>query len=174
MQKEGHHREVVPRTDAELASILKSKIKGAVALVGIGNPIRGDDGFGPTLVEVLKAGAVAASLFDCGTAPENYILPILSSNPDTIILLDAADFGSPPGDIGIFEMSEVSNVGFSTHNSSPRLLADLFTTGDSTLNIFMVVMQPKNTSFGEGVSEEVKSGIERMKRIFAHVLGTAP
>jgi hydrogenase 3 maturation protease len=124
------------------------------------------------LIEALK-GKVAACLFDCGTAPENYIIPILNSNPDTVILLDAADFGRAPGDIDVFEMSEVLSVGFSTHNSSPRLLADLFKIGKSDLNIFMVVTQPKNISFGENLSDEIKRSIEYLKDIFTKILAAA-
>ena len=153
----------------EISAKIKSRIKGNVTLVGIGNPLRGDDGFGPKLIEALK-GSVKAAIFDCGTAPENYIIPILNSNPDTVILLDAADFRGSPGDIGVFNMEEISNMGFSTHNSSPRLLADLFKTGDAGLNIFMVVMQPKNISFGENLSDEMKRGIERLKKVFLKVL----
>ena len=155
--------------EEEVASQIRRRIRGPVALVGIGNPLRGDDGLGPKLIDTLK-GAVAANLFDCGTAPENYIIPILNANPGSLVFLDAADFGSTPGAIGVFDMSEVSGISFSTHNTSPRLLADLFKTGDARLNIFMVVVQPKSISFGEGLSEEAKAAIERLKRIFSSIL----
>ena len=154
----------------DLASKIKERIKGNLALVGIGNPLRGDDGFGPKLIESLK-GSVDASLFDCGTAPENYIIPILNSNPRTVILLDAADFGSPPGEVDVFEIDSVSNRGFSTHNMSPRMLADLMKTGASGLNIFLVAVQPKNIAFGEKMSEEVMRGMERLKDVFVEVCG---
>lgn len=153
----------------EVASEIQRRIRGVVVLVGIGNPLRGDDGFGPKLISALK-GTVAAELFDCGTAPENYIIPILNANPGTVVFLDAADFGRPPGEISVFDMSEISGISFSTHNTSPRLLADLFRTGDSKLNIFMVVVQPKNLSFGENLSAEVKAGIERLRGIFSKLL----
>ncbi len=153
----------------DVASSIKKRLTGSVALVGIGNPLRGDDGFGPKLIEALKGG-VKAVIFDCGTAPENYIIPILNSNPGTVILLDAADFRASPGDIGVFSMEDISSMSFSTHNSSPRLLADLFRTGDSKINIFMVVMQPKNISFGENLSDEVRRGIEELKDVLLKIL----
>jgi hydrogenase 3 maturation protease len=154
----------------ETALQIKNRIDGKVALVGIGNPLRGDDGFGPKLIEALKEGGLKVSLFDCGTAPENYIIPILDSSPSTVILLDAADFGSQPGAVGVFDMHEVENVSFSTHNTSPRLLADLFRTGNSALNIFMVVAQPRNIAFGENLSDEMKKAIETLSGIFLEIL----
>jgi len=107
-------------TVRELAPAIKSKINGKVSIVGIGNIIRGDDGLGPKLIELLKARTLGAHLFDCGTAPENYIFPILSTSCDTVILIDAADMGIAPGGIKIFALDEISNVSFSTHNPSPR------------------------------------------------------
>jgi hydrogenase 3 maturation protease len=154
----------------ETALQIKNRIDGKVALVGIGNPLRGDDGFGPKLIEALKGGGLKASLFDCGTAPENYIIPILDSSPSTVILLDAADFGSLPGVVGVFDMREVERISFSTHNTSPRLLADLFRTGNSALNIFMVVAQPRNIAFGENLSDEMKKAIETLSGIFLEIL----
>ena len=73
------------------SSDIRAKIKGKVCIVGIGNIIRGDDGLGPKLIEFLKSRPINADLFDCGTAPENYIFPILSTSCDTVVLVDASD-----------------------------------------------------------------------------------
>ncbi|MDD5495957.1 MAG: hypothetical protein PHP46_02505, partial [Candidatus Omnitrophica bacterium] len=65
-----------------LAQDIKKRIKGKLAIVGIGNIIRGDDGLGPKFIEMIRARRLNIHLFDCGTAPENYIFPILSSSCD--------------------------------------------------------------------------------------------
>jgi len=154
----------------ELRSTLKDRIKGRPAIVGIGNIMRGDDGLGPRLVELLKARAVNARLFDCGTAPENYIFPILSTDCNTIILVDAADFSERAGDINIFDLEEISKVSFSTHNPSPRLLTDLLRTGRDNLDIFVISVQPKTTTLGEGISREVNDGLDLLADIFQEIL----
>ena len=123
--------------------------------------MRGDDGFGPKLIAALR-GRTKAAVFDCGTAPENYIIPILNSSPGTVILLGAEDFKAYPGDVEVFGTDRIRDV--------PRLIVDLFRTGDSNLNIFMVAMQPKDTSFGAVLSEETKTGIEKLQRIFVKLL----
>ncbi len=155
----------------ELKSTIKNRIKGHVAVVGIGNIIRGDDALGPKFIEILKSRSLeSVSLFDCGTAPENYIFPILSSSCDTVMLVDAADLKVAPGSIRIFDLDEITNVSFSTHNPSPRLFIDLLTTGKESLNIFVVSVQPKSTNLGEGLSKEVLRGLDVLADAFSEAL----
>jgi hydrogenase 3 maturation protease len=154
-------------SDSELADAIKSRLKGKLAIVGIGNIIRGDDGLGPKLIEILKArGVPGASLFDCGTAPENYIFPILSSSCDTVVLVDAADIGKSPGATAVFDLENISRVSFSTHNPSPRLFTDLLKTGREEMNIFVISVQPLSTGIGEPISVEVLSSLDRIADIF--------
>jgi hydrogenase 3 maturation protease len=144
---------------------IKSRIRGIVAIIGIGNIMRGDDGCGPKLIENLKKKDIKAHLFDCGTVPENYIFPILSTSCDTVILVDAADFAAPAGSLKVLSLNEISGSGLSTHNSSIRLFTDLLMTGKDNLSIFAVSIQPKRIAFGESLSDEVRSGINTLTDI---------
>lgn len=152
------------------SSDIKDRLKGVVAIIGIGNIMRGDDGFGPRLIESLKKKKVKASLFDCGTVPENYIFPILTTSCDTVILVDAADLKTEPGDMRVLALDELSGAGLSTHNSSIRLFTDLLMTGKDDLNIFAVTVQPKSIAFGESLSPAVSDGVNRLTDIFAEAL----
>ena len=154
----------------EISQAIRSRIKGKVSVMGIGNIIRGDDGLGPKFIELMKARTTGAYLFDCGTAPENYIFPILSTLCDTIVLIDAADMSIAPGGIKIFALDEISNVSFSTHNPSPRLFTDLLRTGKDDLNIFLISIQPKTTTLGAPLSKEVLSGLETLADAFSEAL----
>jgi hydrogenase 3 maturation protease len=149
---------------------MKKRLRGVVAIVGIGNIMRGDDGFGPKLIESLVKKRVKAHLFDCGTVPENYIFPILSTSCDTIILVDAADLGAPAGSVKALDLKDISSSGISTHNSSIRLFTDLLMTGKDNLNIFAVSIQPKRIAFGDPLSDEVRAGIEDLTGMFAEAL----
>lgn len=155
---------------AALVSEIREKIKGNVTIVGIGNIMRADDGLGPKLIELVKGSGVKARLFDCGTAPENYAIPILSSAADTIIFVDAADMGRAPGDIAILRLEEISRVTFSTHSPSPRLFIDLLKTGKDDLNIFFISIQPKSTSLGAHLSGEVMQSLEMLKDALTEAL----
>src|SRR3989338_3990266 len=128
--------------------------------------MRGDDGCGPKFIESLKKRNTKANLFDCGTVPENYIFPILTTSCDTVILVDAADFGQKAGSIKVFSLNEISGAGLSTHNFSLRLVTDLLMTGKENLNIFVVSIQPKTIALGESLSEEVKAGIDTLTDCF--------
>ena len=154
-----------------MISGIKERIKGKVAIVGIGNILRGDDGLGPKLIEAVRAEKIKASLFDCGTAPENYAIPILGTSADTIIFVDAADLGQAPGAIKVLDLNEISTVSFSTHSPSPRLFIDLLKTGKDDLNIFFISIQPKKTALGEGLSEEVRLSLDLLKGVLVETLG---
>ena len=154
----------------DIARAIKSRIKGKVAIVGIGSIIRGDDGLGSKFIELMKARSGRSELFDCGTAPENYVFPILSASCDTVALIDAADIGMAPGGIKIFSIDEISNVSFSTHNPSPRLFTDLLRTGKDDLNIFVISIQPKTTTLGAPLSKEVLQGLEVLADAFSEAL----
>jgi hypothetical protein len=68
----------------------KHRLKGKVLLIGIENPLRGDDASGPALIEVL-ANRVSSDLLDAGEVPESYVGRILEARADTIFTA----WGSP-------------------------------------------------------------------------------
>ena len=149
---------------------IKNRVRGIVAIIGIGNIMRGDDGCGPKIIEGLKKRQAKAHLFDCGTVPENYIFPILATSCDTVILVDAADLKAEPGSTKILTLGELSGAGLSTHNSSIRLFTDLLMTGKDGLNIFAVTVQPRSIAFGESLSPEVREGVDKLTDIFVEAL----
>lgn len=158
------------RTTDGLAAEIRKRIRGAACIVAIGNIMRADDGLGSKLIELLKARAANARLVDCGTAPENYIFPILSTNCDTIILVDAADLGMAPGAAKVLDLDSIMNISFSTHAPSPRLFTDLLRTGKPDLTIFVVSVQPKSTLLGGPLSPEVLQGLDVLAGAFVAAL----
>lgn len=153
-----------------IADEIRARARGKVAVVAIGNIMRSDDGLGSKLIELLKARPVNARLFDCGTAPENYIFPILSTSCDTIVLVDAADLGLAPGEAKVLDLDSIMNISFSTHAPSPRLFTDLLKTGKPDMNIFVVSVQPKSTALGGPLSDEVLQGLGTLADAFAAAL----
>lgn len=159
------------RAEADLRAEIARRAKGKVAVVAIGNIMRSDDGLGSKLIELLRAARAKAALFDCGTAPENYIFPILSAGCDTVILIDAADLGIEPGRARVLDLDGIMNVSFSTHSPSPRLFTDLLKTGKEDINIFIVSVQPRSTALGGPLSGEVSAGCEALAGILVEALG---
>lgn len=150
---------------------LSSRLKGKrIALIGIGNIDKGDDGFGPRLVKLLHPELKNTALFDCGTSPENFLGPILRSKPEVILLVDAANLGAEPGHTHIIEKEEIANLGLSTHDTSLKLFIAYLENGLDTVDIFLLGIQPKDTSLGSGLSRELEAMLPKFKKMFLEAL----
>lgn len=145
-------------------SKLKNRLQGKVSVVGIGNPLRGDDGIGPEIINRLNNPLPRLLLFDVGETPENYLGKIVKQKPDTIVLIDAVDFGSSPGTIKIIEKGDIRNESLSTHNLSLNLVAK-YLQKETSADVFLLGVQPKTTEFGKEISQPVREGLEKIVRM---------
>jgi len=136
---------------------LKTLLKGKVVIIGIGNTLRNDDGFGPALISRLKE-KIKAICIDAGTTPENYTGKIIRENPDTILVVDALDLDRNPGEFEILEKDDIIKSGFSTHDISPNMFIE-YLQDQTHADIYMLGLQPKNVSFGEEMSNSVKNAL---------------
>jgi len=104
-----------------------------LAIVGVGQALRGDDGVGPALAARLAAqlatrlAANALLILDASHAPENFLGPVVRFRPDAVLFLDAARGGGAPGDIVWLLPAEADGRGGSTHALSLEMLADYLT-----------------------------------------------
>jgi len=147
---------------------LKDILKGNVVIVGIGNSLRGDDGFGPALIERLK-GEVSALCIDAQTAPENYIGKIAKAKPDTILIADSVHLRLLPGECRILTKSDILNCGLSTHDISPAMLIG-FLEKETRANIYLLGVQPKSVSFAEEMSDDMKKALEEVTKLIKEAL----
>ncbi|NQT95340.1 MAG: hydrogenase maturation peptidase HycI [Candidatus Omnitrophica bacterium] len=139
---------------------IKNILKGKVVIVGIGNIMKGDDGFGPLLVEKLKDKTPFVCI-DGQTAPENYTGKIAKENPDTILLVDAVHMDLNPGVYKILKKDEIANSGLTTHNMSPAMLIE-FLENSTGAEIYLLGMQPKSINFGDEMSSEAKEALNNI------------
>ena len=136
---------------------------GKCVIVGIGNPLQGDDGFGPALIERLE-GKVDAVCIDAGGAPENYTGSIVKEDPETILLVDAVHMGLAPGQYRILGTGEIAECGLTTHNVSCRLLIE-FLERQTKANIFMLGVQPQSLALGSEMSERLISALDEIEHL---------
>lgn len=98
-----------------------------IRIIGIGNPLMGDDGVGIAAVECLTAMALpeGVEVIDGGTG--GLTLLDLMAGAETVILIDAVEMGTPAGTIVRFTPDEVKTeggAGLSLHESGlPEVLA---------------------------------------------------
>jgi len=139
---------------------IQNILKGKVVIVGIGNSMKGDDGFGPALIERLN-NKTSFSCLNADTSPENYIGKITKEDPDTILLVDAVHMNLDPGEYRVLEKKDIQNSGLTTHNLSPAMFIE-FLENETKASIYMLGIQPKTVSLGEELSEEMKATLENI------------
>ncbi|MGE0823024.1 MAG: hydrogenase 3 maturation endopeptidase HyCI [Candidatus Binatia bacterium] len=150
-----------------MENILQPLLRGRVVIVGIGNPLRGDDGFGPALIAHIQ-GKVPMFCIDAGNAPENYIGRIVREQPDTILLVDVAHLDLAPGQYCILRPADIAKSGFSTHDISSRMLIE-FLENEVRANILLLGVQPQDVSLGEGMSAQVLKTLDEIERFLLEV-----
>ncbi|MDD4909709.1 MAG: hydrogenase 3 maturation endopeptidase HyCI [Candidatus Omnitrophica bacterium] len=140
--------------------MFKDIFKGRVVIVGIGNVLRGDDGFGPAFIAAVK-DKIKACCIDAGTTPENYIGKIIKERPDTVLLVDAAHLGLRPGEHAVLRKGDILNVGFTTHDMPPHMFIERLES-ETGASVYMLALQPENVDFGEGLSGSVNKSLQEM------------
>ena len=151
----------------DLTAGLEKTLSGTVLILGVGNINKGDDGAGPTLVQQID-GHVSATCIDAGVAPENFLEKIVSENPDTVLIVDATDFGGDPGEARLFDASQVRSGGLSTHALSLDM-ADQYLKGRIDTHIHLLGIQPGQTE-SEGLSRPVKDSVQSLAATFLKLL----
>lgn len=136
---------------------------GKLVLLGVGNPLRGDDGAGPKLVRELK-NKIDAILLDCEEVPENFLGEIVKAQPDTVIIIDAVDLEKSPGSIAVLEEASLVSTGWSTHRVSLRPFIRYVKT-NTEADVFVLGIQPKAMELGGKISDEVAQTLNLLKHL---------
>lgn len=143
---------------------LKKYIRGKLVFLGIGNPMRGDDGTGVEFIEELKNHPWIKSfpiyLFNGEQLPENYLEPIVKIKPATVFLVDAVDFGASPGTFKLFEKAE-PKMHFSTHTLSLNFILN-YLREKTQAKIFILGIQPGQIHWGNSLSPEIREEIKKL------------
>ncbi|UCG71188.1 MAG: coenzyme F420-reducing hydrogenase, FrhD protein [Thermoplasmata archaeon] len=84
----------------------------SVLILGCGNILFGDDGFGPAVVEELEREYNIPDhvyVVNAGLSVRELLFNITldEQRPDRIIIIDAVDFGRPPGEIFEIDLDEI-------------------------------------------------------------------
>lgn len=113
-------------------------------LLGVGNPLLGDDGAGCFVAE--KFSEEGWKCYNCGTTPENITGIIRREKPERVLIIDAADMGIIPGELRIITKEKIEDAGIGTHQLSlSHLLSYLENLSGE---VILIGIQPENTEFG--------------------------
>lgn len=126
-------------------------------ILGVGNRLRGDDAIGCLVIDELK-NENGISVIDCGLAPENYIDKVISLKPKIVIIIDACNFKSNPGNFKLFSEKQIDKISqnlISTH-ILPLNLTVTMIKKQLPCKIHLLGVQPKQINFGEELSPKLK------------------
>ena len=131
-----------------------------VLVLGCGNVLLGDDGFGPAVIDViLESDKVPDDVcfLKVGTSSREILFNIVLSEkrPQKIIVVDAMECGQPPGSVIELSLDSIpvnKIADFSTHQvPTSNLLRELRDL--CGVDVRLVVMQPQD------IPEEVRPGL---------------
>ncbi len=140
-------------------NLLNDYLDRQMLVVGVGNPMRGDDGAGLALGEKV-AKKLNLEYLRCEDVPENYVGKMLDNPADTILLVDAVDMKQAPGEIGLLSPDELADNGISTHNCSVGLLAKVL-AGVKDKQMLILAIQPQQIGWGQPVTPLITEAIDR-------------
>lgn len=125
----------------------------------VGNTLRGDDGAGPLLAEMLEAEpADGWVVVDGADVPENHTHRIRSLEPRRVLIVDAADMALPPGAVRLIDEGSVAKQFLVTTHAIPlNFLID--SLKETIPEILFLGIQPQDTSFYGPVSHVVREAV---------------
>jgi len=145
--------------------------KWKVVLIGVGNPLRGDDGVGVRIIEQMQATQLPdVMLLNTETVPEAFTGKVIEYRPTHVLLLDASNFRGEPGEARLIESSRIGGQAVSTH-SLPLTIFVSYIEKTLGIRVLLLGVQPKVAEFYAEMSEEVAEAAEKISRLLIKILG---
>jgi hydrogenase 3 maturation protease len=148
-----------------------------VALLGIGNPLRGDDGVGDWIAYGLRqrlitqpGQAFQVQIFEGGAAPENQTGALRRFAPGLVILVDAVQMDASPGETAWFNWDEIQAEAASTHGISAGMLG-YYLTSELGCQVALIGIQPAGNEMDARLSPQVQQAAEIVLSGLAEALG---
>lgn len=140
-----------------------------MVVLGIGNALKADDGVGPLVAQMLQERHPDV-VFDTGQTPENFLGPIRRARPETIVLVDAADFGGEPGEIRLASAAEVHGLMLGTH-AAPLSMFMAAISEETGAEVRLIAIQAMSTTLGGEMSEQVAAAVRDLVTALEALLG---
>lgn len=140
-------------------------------IVGVGNPLLGDEGIGPYAVRNLSRLPMppGVDILDCGCDLLNLVS--YTDKPKKILVLDAIRAGGKPGRIYKFDFAELETIQTTTRSAHQlqtldalRLLRKVCPCL-SRCEITVIGIEPKVIELSGDLSEEVRESIADLTRL---------
>ncbi len=137
-------------------------------VIGVGNPIKGDDGIGVRLAENVESRELPDDLKVYELGVENFEILHVLKDLEKVILVDAVRFSGNPGDHRFFSPEEVESLKGSGGPHSVDILEILSLSdrlGERPDEVLIMGIEPKNTDFGDEFSSPVEKRVPELTDI---------
>jgi hydrogenase 3 maturation protease len=144
--------------------------KKRVVLIGVGNPMRGDDGVGVKIIELLNdKGMPDVLLLNTETVPEAFAGKVSEFMPTHILILDAANFHGKPGEVRLITTEQIGGQAISTH-SLPLNIFISYVKNEVGVESMLLGIQPKRIEFFTEMTDEVREAAEKVAETLYYIL----
>lgn len=149
-----------------------------ILIVGCGNVLFEDDGFGPAVIEALNEYSKENPLpenvmvLDAGTGAPHFVFTLPQESWKKMIVVDVAEFGAQPGTIRKFSVDELPEGAYENVHSWPvsQPLHDLA----EKCEVIVIGCQPESVSAPDvvmGLTESVEKAIPKAIKIILKEIG---
>jgi len=158
---------------SEIKVELRNWLKNAkrVVVAGVGSSIRKDDFIGVETVRKLqKKASQSVYLIECETVPESFIEPIIEFRPTHILVIDAALLNLKPGVSRLIKPDQLAKLPATSTHALPLQIFCQYLEETTRAKIALLVIQPKDTSLGEGLTAELEKTAEHLTELLLESL----
>jgi coenzyme F420 hydrogenase subunit delta len=149
-----------------------------ILVVGCGNILFKDDGFGPAVTEAMeeqfKEGELPDNvmILDAGTGGPHYIFSLPNELWKKLIIVDIVEFGAEPGTLRTFDVSELPEGSYENVHSWPvsQPLHEL----SETYEVIVIGCQPESVSAPDvelGLTKNVEDAIPKAIKMILKEIG---
>jgi coenzyme F420 hydrogenase subunit delta len=148
----------------------------SILILGCGNVLFGDDGFGPAVAQHLQSHFTIPTdvcVLDTGTSVRNVLFDTMLSDrkPSKIVIVDAMDLEREPGEIFAIDLDsypEIKIDDFSMHQlPTSNLLRELRDLCGVEVAVMACQVESVPESVNPGLSDAVKAAVERAAKMLA-------
>jgi len=130
-------------------------------LMGLGNICRGDDGIGSFIAQNFQSDDWL--VLDCGTTPENFTYLVKKSQPEYLVIVDAAQMNLEPGEFRVIPSERIDKFYLTTHNIPLSLLISYL---DKWVGkTILIGIQPERMEDFQRISERVQDSARNIIEI---------
>ena len=164
--------------DEEMSEELRSFFgpDDCIAIVGLGNVYKGDDGAGIAFISQLKEYDLPEhiSIFEAGRNLLGIMPDIAEAAPLSILFVDAANLGLEPGEARLIAQENILEAGISTHENNFAMALSYLEKKVPDCRVLFLGIQFQSIELSEGLTltQRIKEKVNEIAGLVAVVLGS--